>query len=158
LIDTLVSISRSFWYDHVLANREPAADGTAAATAILRDRYPTAVDKAIEITPQLAEELVAEKAAAAAAEKSAREAHEAAKNRARQLIGDADRLVCGDTEIATWRQIDALSLKRLAVDRPDLVADYTRPAKVDLFDLEAFKTDHPDIYAQYRQRQLRFQG
>jgi putative phage-type endonuclease len=156
LIDILVSASRRFWHDHVLPGVEPIADGTPAATRILKDRFPTAGDDAVEIDPQLADELVTEKARAAQAEKDAHQAHEAVKNRARQLVGDRDRLVCGDHELATWRQIDALNLKRLEHDHPDLVADYTRPTEVHQFDLEAFKTDHPTIYAQYRRRALRF--
>lgn len=158
LINLLVDISHRFWHDHVLAGVEPTADGTPAATQTLLDRYPTAGDNAVEIDEHTAAALVAEKTEAAEAEKDAHEAHEAVKNRARQLIGDGDRLVCGDDEIATWRQIDALNLKRLTVDHPALVDQYTRLATVERFDLTTFKQDHPDLYAQYRQRQLRFLG
>ena len=56
------------------------------------------------------------------------------------------------TEI-TWRRNGTFAGKRLATDRPDLVAEFTRPKPA--FDVLALKKAHPDVYTAHRARVLR---
>lgn len=157
LIGQLVDLSGRWWSTHVEGGTEPAADGSAACTEILKERYPTAVeDLEVEIDEAAATELAAAKAAALEAEKAAKAAHEAVKNRTRQLIGSGQLLVSGGRTVATWAPIEALALKRLEAERPDLMAEYTRPVKEVAFDVEAFRVEHPQVWAEFRQRRLTF--
>lgn len=78
-------------------------------------------------------------------------AAEAAKKQAAAeiaaLMDGHDELRSGD-RVWAKAQRGQLVLDRLTADKPDLVAEYTRPRPV--FDLEAFKTDHPDTYRAYQ--------
>lgn len=157
LIEHLVDISGRWWRTHVEADIEPSADGSTACTDILAKRYPTAIkDLEVEIDGDAADELAAAKAAALEAEKAATKAHEAVKNRARQLLGKAEFLVSGGRTIAAWSPIEALSMKRLEAERPELVAEYTRPVKEEKFDVEAFRAEQPEVWAEFRRRRLTF--
>lgn len=157
LIGHLVDVSGRWWRRHVEADIEPPADGSTACTDILRDRYPTATaNLEVEIDVEVADELAAAKQAALEAEKAATKAHDAVKNRARQLIGDGEFLVSGDRTVAAWSPIEALSMKRLEAERPELVAEYTRPVTAEVFDVEAFRTEQPAVWAEFRRRRLTF--
>lgn len=157
LIEHLVELSGRWWRTHVEARVEPAADGSTACTEILKKRYPTAVaDLEVEIEPDAAAELVAAKQQALEAEKAAKKAHEAVKNRARQLIGGGEFLVSEGRTVAACSPIESLAMKRLEAERPELVAEYTRPVKAEVFDVEAFRVEQPEIWAEFRQRRLTF--
>lgn len=158
LIGELVAIGERFWTWHVEPRVEPDADGSQACTDILNARYPQPGDGVeVQVDDEIADQLAADKTQAAATEKAAHAEHEQVKNRARQLLGHAERLAVGERVVATWTQIEALNMGRLAADHPDLVEQYTAPVKADEFNVDAFRVEQPDIYKAYRQRRLHFQ-
>jgi putative phage-type endonuclease len=155
LIDELVAISGRFWRDHVLAQVPPPLDGSSACTELLRDRYPVAHDnRAVEVDPDVRDEitLLAEKTAAG--EKAAKADRDALKNRVRGLLGDAERLVCGEQEIATWRNTGQFCEARFRAAHPDLAARYV--TTVEVVDTDRLAADHPELHTAFRARVLTF--
>lgn len=155
LIDELISIGERFWRDHVLADTPPPLDGSAACTELLRDRYPVAdTTRAVEVDPEVRDEitLLAEKTAAG--QKAAKADRDALKNRVRGLLGDAEQLVCGEQEIATWRNTGQFSETRFQAAHPDLAERYV--TKVEVVDTERLAADHPEIHTAFRARVLTF--
>jgi putative phage-type endonuclease len=154
LIDELVAISEQFWRDHVLADVPPPLDGGPACTELLAKRYPTATGRAVDIGPDERDEitLLAEKTAAG--EKAAKADRNALKNRVRGLLGGAERLVCGEQQIATWRNTGQFAEAQFRQAHPDLAEQYTTTVRV--VDTERLAADHPDLYAAFRARVLTF--
>lgn len=155
LISQLVEISGRFWREHIETSIAPAVDGSSAMTDLLSRRFPQASANSVaEVDEATAEELVTEKERAAAAEKDAAEQHEAVKNRIKNLIGDRERLVTGDREIATWRNTGRFSEKQFTRDHPELASEYE--CSTTTLDTKRLAADHPETYAAYRARTLRF--
>lgn len=155
LIAELVRISEEFWNVNVIGGAEPDIDGSSACTDLLAERYPTSDEDSIaDVDEETRDELVIAREKAVAGEKAAKADHDAVKNRVRKLLGPAERLMCGDQEIATWRNTGQFAEKRFLIENPDLAAQYMRT--VEAFDVDAFKADHPELHATCRARVLRF--
>lgn len=87
-----------------------------------------------------------------AAMKAAEEAKKQATAEIAALMDGHDEIRTGD-RVWAKAQRGQLVMSRLAADKPDLVAKYTRPAPT--FDLAAFKADHPDTYSAYQSVSIR---
>lgn len=157
LIGVLVEVSHRFWHEHVLTRQPPAWDGSDAAVRYLTDRYPrAAVGTVADIDADERDEIVVDREKSVASAKAAIADAEAVKNRVRALMGGAEQLMCGDTVVATWKNIGQFSEKRFRAEHPDLAATYTHPATVQLLDTDALEHDHPDLYRSFRARRLDF--
>ena len=80
------------------------------------------------------------------------------KNRARQILGDAERLMCGDQEIATWKTTNKFKAAEFRKADPDLAVKYTRRVEVDEIDVEALQAAEPDTHRRYCSRVLQFKN
>lgn len=157
LIAVLVDAARRFWHDHVLTGTPPAWDGSEAATGLLRERYPAGdVDSIVDIDPGERDELTALRDQTSTAAKAAAAEEDAVKNRVRGLLGDRERLMCGDQEVATWRNTGPFSEKRFTAAHPEVAARYTRPVTVHRVDVDALAADHPELHRAFRARRLEF--
>lgn len=155
LIADLVGISGQWWQAHVVDGVEPEPDGSRAWTAYLKAKFPTAAPgSVVEVSAREAAALRSERADALRAERHARTGHEGLKNRVRRLMGDAERLVGGGRQLATYKHTSQFRHKAFAEAEPDLYRQYL--TTVETTDVERLKHDHPDIYDAYRVRVLRF--
>lgn len=158
LIEVLVDVSSRFWLDHVKAGVAPEWDGSDAATQFLADRFPSATAGDVDVDPVERDDIILTREKAAAAAKAAVAEENALKNRVRGLIGDADRLMCGDQEIATWRNTGQFSGKKFREQHPDLVAAYTHSVTTAAIDTVRLADEHPDVYRGCRARRLDFKS
>lgn len=156
LIATLVEASRRFWYDHVEANVAPEWGGSDAATRFLTDRYAVAEADIADIDEHQRDEIKTWRDKTSAARKAAETDDEAVKNHVRGLLGDRERLMCGDEQVATWKNTGQFSPKALRASYPDVAAAYTHTVTRDEIDTDTLATDHPDIYRACRARRLLF--
>ncbi len=159
LVEVLVDVSRRFWIDHVQRGTAPEWGGSDAATVFLTERYPAAFDDTfVEVDPDERDEIARLREKTLAAEKAAVADADALKNRVRGLIGDAERLMCGDIEVATWRNSGKFLEKRLRAAHPKLAAEYEHEVTKTVLDTERLAADHPDIYRACRGRVLNFKN
>ncbi|MFD5089405.1 YqaJ viral recombinase family protein [Amycolatopsis thailandensis] len=158
LIEVLVDVSRRFWFDHVKTGEAPEWDGSDAATKFLAERYPTSLGGDVDIDPDERDDILLTRAKTTAAAKAASADEDAVKNRVRGLIGDGDRLMCGDQEIATWRNTGKFLEKRFRAQHPDLAAAYTHTVQTTELDTERLAAEHPAAYAACRARVLNFKS
>lgn len=156
LIDMIVKAENTFWYDHVLRRIPPPLDGSEASEKTIKGRYPTAVEKSIELDPREADKVVAEYRAAKASQDKDDYAYRLAQNRMREMLGLAtDGTVNGEV-IFSWRQNGSkFDEEAFTADHPDLARRYTKSITIDVLDKKALATDHPEKYARYRNRVLR---
>lgn len=111
LIDNILTICRTFWFEHVVANVMPTLDGSETATAILRAMHPDrgetvpASDRVIKMAMKHARQ--------AAAMKTMKAKHDLLKNRLRQELGSAS--------CAEWTKGKVTYRTNIAGDRPLLV-------------------------------------
>jgi len=87
LIDNIVTICRTFWFENVVANVMPTLDGSETATAILRAMYPDR-GETIQADAQLCA-MALKHTRQAAALKTMKAKHDVLKNRIRQKLGSA---------------------------------------------------------------------
>ena len=87
LIDNIVTICRTFWFENVVANVMPTLDGSETATAILRAMYPDR-GETIQADAQLCA-MARKHNRQAAALKTMKAKHDVLKNRIRQKLGSA---------------------------------------------------------------------
>jgi putative phage-type endonuclease len=159
LIEVLVDVGKRFWVDHVKTGTAPDWDGSDDATRYLAERYGLAdPDSIVDVDETERDQIVLERDKTAAGEKAAKADADALKNRIRDRLGTRERLMCGDDEIATWKNTGAFSEKKLRANHPELADQYTRPVTVDRLDVDALATDHPDIYRACRPRVLNFKN
>ena len=126
VIARLVVLEAEFW-EHVIQDTPPKADGSASAANSLRRLYPggaTTVNfsENSELSQCFRDLLVLR------SELDAKEARaEVLKQSLQQAMGDASRAIFSDGEVAFKRSKDGTSvdIKRLAADYPDIVAGYT---------------------------------
>lgn len=155
LIDELVRISGQFWREHIIADTPPAVDGSTACTGLLRDRYPLADDEHIvEVAPADRDEITTLREKTLAGEKAAAADADTVKNRVRVLMGSAEQLMCGEQEIATWRNTGQFCEARFRQKHPELAARYL--TNVEVVDAERLAADHPELYRAFRARVLTF--
>lgn len=130
VIARLVLLEADFW-DHVLEDRAPKADGSDSAAKALRGLYPglgTTIDlsESSDMSTAFAE-LVALRGEVGVKETRI----ECLKQSLQEAMGDASRAIFSSGEVTFKRSKDGTSVdhKRLAVDYPDIVANYmvTRP-------------------------------
>lgn len=126
VIARLVVLEANFW-EHVVQDAPPPADGSESAAKALRHLYPgndTTVDLSenVELSSALAE-LVTLRGDIDEKESRA----ECLKQSLQEAMGDASRAVFQTGEVTYRRSKDSTSIdrKRLAVDHPELVEQYT---------------------------------
>jgi len=158
LIEVLVDVSQRFWLDHVKTGEAPEWDGSDAATKFLAERYPTSLGGDVDVDPDERDDILLIREKTAASAKAAAADEDALKNRVRGLIGDGERLMCGDQEIATWRNTGKFLEKRFRAQHPDLAADYTHTVQTTVLDTERLAAEHPAAYAACRARVLNFKS
>lgn len=155
LIADLVSISRQWWEQHVLADQGPPVDGSAAVTALLTERFPRATaGTEVTIGIEDRDELLIARGKAAQAVKDAERELDAVKNRVRKLIGASERLVCDGKPVATWKHTSRFKAAEFAKAHPELAAEYV--TTVPAVDTDRLAVDHPDTYRRFCSRSLRF--
>lgn len=111
LIDNILTICRTFWFEHVVANVMPTLDGSETATAILRAMHP---DRGETVPASYRVIKMAMKhARQAAAMKTMKAKHDLLKNRLRQELGSAS--------CAEWPKGKVTYRTNIAGDRPLLV-------------------------------------
>jgi putative phage-type endonuclease len=155
MIADLVSLSRDFWFDNVIGGVEPAIDGSAACTAFLAKRFPLSQeDTAVEISADDWFTLAVDREKTLQGEKDAKRDADAVKNRIRKVMGTAERLMCGDDQVATWRHIRKFKEAAFAKAEPELASKYVTTKPVT--DVERLAADHPETYRRFCTRELRF--
>ena len=155
LIEFLVDLSRSFWFEHVLADVPPPVDGSAAVSTLLVERYNLArAGSQVDITTDEWEDLSADRERAKESVHKAKLAHDEVKNRVRQIMGDAEELYCGEERLATWRHTQKFAESRFRKENPDIAEKYV--TTVEAIDVEKLAAERPDLYRQYCSRELRF--
>lgn len=157
IIADLVTLSHRFWHEHVLADVEPAVDGSQAVTDLLIGRHRVATPgTTVEITAEERDALVTEREKLAAAERAAKTDHEALKNRVRAQLGDAEELVCDGRAVFTWKHTEKFAAARFAKAHPEKATAYLKP--VTVVDTERLAAEEPDLYREFCSRELRFAG
>lgn len=104
LIASITEMEERFWFDHVIADVEPAIE--AAALDTLKNQYPTVERPSVQVSPGVIRPLIADHKAAKADEKNARDRAKAAEAQIRALIGDAEQALIGDQVVATLPLIE----------------------------------------------------
>ncbi|MFC3848854.1 YqaJ viral recombinase family protein [Corynebacterium hansenii] len=145
VVDIILDAESRFW-EHVTSDTPPPVDGHVRTMESLTRAWAHKPGVR-EIPATDVQDAWARWADADAAEKAAAAAKKQAVAELAAAMDGHDELRTGD-RVWARAQRGQLVMSRLAADKPDLVAEYTRPAPV--FDLEAFKTDHPDIYGAYQ--------
>lgn len=103
LIHDLTEMERRFWFDHVLADVEPAVD--AAALPAVKQRYRRVTpDKAVAVAADQLDPVLARFDAAKARIKEATAEKNAAEAELRAMFGDAEGIRVGDTVRATCKE------------------------------------------------------
>lgn len=126
VIARLIMLEAVFW-DYVVPDTPPPADGTESSARALRRLYPGGGDtvdltgddslsQVLEELRRLRDELEAKQATA-----------EALRQRIQQAMGDAARAVLSTGEVSFKRAKDGVSIdtRQLALDHPEIVARYT---------------------------------
>jgi putative phage-type endonuclease len=141
LIESLITLEKDFWYNHVLALNPPEPDGSKGSGELLDILYPvefTKDKKEIKELPKEAIALVDEYEAFSEQEKAMKEEKEAIKNKLKSMLGDYQIGVVLDsgrkvkwTE-STWTQLDQKGLKR---DYPEIFEKYSKVCKSRRFSI-----------------------
>lgn len=151
LIADLTKVEAEFWA-WVQEGVEPPIDGSEATTEVLKNRWPGDGEEPIELGSDaidLRERLRTIKQEA----KALAEAENEVANQLRALLGNATRALLPDGSSITCVRNGTFQSKRFAAERPDLVAEFTRPSPA--LDVNAIKAERPEIYQMYRARVLR---
>lgn len=157
IIADLASLSGRFWHEHVLADIEPAVDGSQAVTDLLTERYRVAAPGAVvEISAEERDALIVEREKVTASESAAKQDHEALKNRVRARMGSAETLIHDGRPVYTWKHTTRFSEQKFAAAHPEMAKKYRRAAMV--LDTERLAAEEPDLYREFCSRELRFAG
>ncbi len=155
LIGDLVTISRQFWEQHVIADREPPVDGSAAVTRLLTERFPRAnAGTEIDLSIEDRDELLILRGKALQAERDAKRDGDAVKNRVRKLLGESERLMSDGKQVATWKHTSRFKAAAFTKAEHALAAEYR--TTVSVVDIERLAADHPATYRSFCSRELRF--
>jgi putative phage-type endonuclease len=119
-------VARDWWASHVVAGEPPQVE--AADNALLASLWPTSVEKAVEVDPELIVELRAARAAAKVAEARKDEA----EARLKAALGDADTAVCDGRVAATWRTQSStrVDVSRLRAAEPEVARRFTTTSTI----------------------------
>ena len=145
IVDIILDAEARFW-EHVTSDTPPPVDGHIRTMEALTREWAH--------RPGAREVPATDVQDAWQRWADADDAIKAAETAKKQAAAEIAALMDGHNELRTGDRVWAkaqrgqLVLSRLAADKPDLVAEYTRPSPT--FDLEAFKADHPDTYAAYQ--------
>lgn len=154
LISQLLDIAQRFWHEHVLADTAPPPDSSAAYAAWIDAAHPADDGGYVEIDPDEAAELVAERRAVCrlADDVAARERRLA--GRVKTLLGDSQRLITGNRVVATWKTADRFAEAKFRKAHPGLARRYTRRRLASYLDADALRREYPDIYREFCSRPL----
>lgn len=149
IINLAVPKCDEFWFNRVVADREPPIGGTGADQKAVRDLFPEG-DGDIHVTREQIEPWHTELRAARKAEAEAKRRQRAADGHIRRLMAGGNRLLVGDDE---WVRLKGGRLRTtdLAEEHPDLFEEY-RTALA--FNSPQFREDHPDIYDRFQSKSL----
>lgn len=131
-IEGLVNAEVAFWQDHVLTGVPPVLDGSEAASAYLRSRFPVETQPPRIATPEEAALLLEVQAAKRVAKEAAAE-EDRLTNILRAAIGEAAGITDGRIK-ATWKTHDRTTvdpgLARLNLDPATLATiQVTKPVR-----------------------------
>lgn len=143
LIPLIVDETEKFW-QYVIDDVQPPIDSSEATHRLLVDRYWPYEDSDVVDDTGAAARWVAAYRQADADEKDAKNRKRLAANNLREMHGRHRRIVTPDGTVVSSLKPGRVDEKRLAAERPDIVASYTalKPA----IDTTRLKIDHPDIY------------
>lgn len=115
LADALIEVGREFWFEHVLKDRPPAVDASAAWGSYLAKRFPRDRGPIIEATEE-ADAIVARLFRAKADKARAEMAEAEAEHELKQLIGDNAGVERWKRWRVTWKRDarGAVSWKKVA--------------------------------------------
>lgn len=137
LIEMLVDISKTFWFENILKKIPPVVDGTNASVNIINKMYPIATENStIELTEEALnyinriEELKADI-------KSLEEEQKYNENQLKDLLKDNEIGMVQDRKIIWKNQIrTSLDSKRLKEEQPDLFAKYSKTSSYRKFEIK----------------------
>lgn len=157
LVEMIVDAERRFWHDHVLAEVPPPLDGSEAAEAWVKARFPLAQSgKTVEIEPETADLIHRTYASAKSTKQADEDAFRAAQTLIRDLLGDAEELVCQGKTVATWRNNgSSFDEDAFRAAHPEIAAQFTTTQTIEVLDRKALREAHPEIASQFRNRVLR---
>jgi len=132
----MITAAEGFW-GMVEQEIPPPAQGEDSA--FLNSLYPTHIEEAVEVAPEIASELRLAKDTMNQA-KSRLAAAEAAL---KEIMGEADTAVVGQDVVATWRTQTTrrFDLKRFKAEDPDTVELFTKPSSSRVLRVKAAKDD-----------------
>lgn len=128
LIESLITLEKDFWYNHVVAMVPPEMDGSEASERLIKQMHPvesvkeknesialpSEAGKLLEVLDKTKEQI-----------KELEFTKKEAENKLKQFIGDYQKASFFDREIK-WSRIDT-----------------------NRFDTKTFEKEHPDLYKQY---------
>jgi len=85
-------------------------------------------------------------------------AAEILRGRIEQELGDATEGKVGDRTVCTWRATGQFNASRLAKERPELAAKYTREVVRQELDVERLAAELPELHQAYRSRRFEWKG
>jgi putative phage-type endonuclease len=128
VIARLVILEADFW-EHVIQDTPPKADGSESAAKALRGIYP-GTDTTIDLSASSEMSTAFAELVSLRSEVEGKESRiECLKQSLQEAMGDASRAIFSTGEVTFKRSKDGTSVdnKRMAVDYPDIVAKYLVP-------------------------------
>ena len=128
----MIEACKSFWFDNVLKQVEPAIDESESYGRYLARKFSLNTGKILQATPEILK-WTAEMKTADDAEKEAAEQKQLANNQLRALLGDAQKCVTPlgsvawvrseEKDVTNWSEVG----KKVGPQHPEVVKEFTAP-------------------------------
>lgn len=153
LIGELIEHCAAWWQRHVIEGFPPAADGLESTAKLLSGLWTAKPEEIARVDLAEAARLRAEHQALKAEEKDIAARLTTVENAMRLLSGEASFVEADGRPAWNWKANGTFKGAVFAKEQPALATEYTR--QVDAVDLKRLAAEHPDIYDRYRARVLR---